>query len=38
MRYRANLIGGALHIGPLDARGVLVTCTVPQEDDHVGAD
>ncbi|QJW94986.1 PAS domain S-box protein [Frigoriglobus tundricola] len=34
MRYRANLIGGALHIGPAGATGVLVTCTVPQEDDR----
>jgi PAS domain S-box-containing protein len=36
MRYRANLIGAALNIGPANGQGVLVTCTVPQEDDHVG--
>ncbi|MCE9562631.1 MAG: PAS domain S-box protein [Planctomycetes bacterium] len=34
MRYRANLIGGALHLSPADGGGVLVTCTVPQEDDR----
>jgi PAS domain S-box-containing protein len=29
MRYRANLIGGVLHIGPAEKKGTLVTCTLP---------
>jgi len=33
MRYRANLIGGLLHITPADGKGVRVVCVVPQEND-----
>jgi PAS domain S-box-containing protein len=33
MRYRANLIGGSLHITPADGKGVRVVCIVPEEDD-----
>jgi signal transduction histidine kinase len=34
MRYRANLMGGSLHITPSDGKGVRVVCIVPREDDN----
>jgi PAS domain S-box-containing protein len=33
MRYRANLIGGSLHITPADGKGVRVVCIAPWEND-----
>jgi PAS domain S-box-containing protein len=34
MRYRAGLIGGALHVIPANGMGVRVVCVVPGSDDH----
>jgi signal transduction histidine kinase len=34
MRYRAELIGGALQIGPSQWGGTVVTCTLPKSNDN----